>query len=128
MAFTIVNKQQYAADPEGYLNTLSEDDWFAAEDDAIDAAGDRTGTLLVLFRDSNGEISEDSTLLGQDAQIDALNELGTTGSAKLSGTGEREFWTRREENADWRFVGVVSDAIQAQETIDNYHFGFEEEE
>lgn len=122
-AYTIVDKEQYQNDPEGSLNTLGESDWYVALEDALgEVATDEGRTLLVLYRDSNGEISEDSTLLGQDAVIEALNALGETGSAKFTGAGDREFWVRREENADWHFAGVVIDAVAAKQTVEDYFF------
>lgn len=56
--------------------------------------------------------------LNQDQIIDSLNELGETGSAKISNAG---LYVRREENADWQFCGAVENTEEAQEVIDNYY-------
>lgn len=124
MSYAIVNKERYQADPELWLNTLGENDWFVDLNDAVDEArscGD--ATLLVLFQDSNGEISEEATLLSRDGIIDLLNELGQTGHAEVRAklNGGCELWLRSEENADWRYAGVVLDRVSAQETIESYY-------
>lgn len=56
--------------------------------------------------------------LNQDQIIDNLNELGETGSAKISKGG---LYVRREENTDWQFCGTVENTEEAQEVIDNYY-------
>ncbi len=50
-------------------------------------------------------------LTGEEIQ-DAVGELGETGNWKVENDG---FYTQREENAGWRYIGAVSDKSEALE-------------
>lgn len=66
---------------------------------------------------SGSTTDEDKAPLTEDDIIDNLNELEATGGARIDGNA---LFTRRAENCDWLFCGIVADPAAAQQTLDDY--------
>lgn len=60
-----------------------------------------------------------TTNLTDDQIIDALNEMGETGSYKVQGN---DLMIQAEENADFRFYGAVESQEQVDEIFEGLNY------
>lgn len=60
-----------------------------------------------------------ATYLSEDEIIDALNEMGETGSYKIRG---EDLYVRREENCNFLFYGAVESEEQVDEIFEGMNW------